>query len=168
MYFDVTFGIFLSLKRLFVPRTVPKNFWVRNSTLTVTVLLLHSSLSKLKVSFFFCRNQGGGFPHEQALTVENPRPRQMTLDYFYGQSGELFSYFRIPKAHLLTYLIGFAPGSMVRAWHPCILSRRWVHWWCQRQKLHIQVDAKIQQSQQTVVFLADSTGDRLNFLLERI
>ena len=22
----------------------------------------------------------------------------MTLDYFYGQSGELFSYFRIPKA----------------------------------------------------------------------
>ena len=23
---------------------------------------------------------------------------QMTLDYFYGQSGELFSYFRIPKA----------------------------------------------------------------------
>ena len=85
----------------------------------------------------------------------------MTLDYFYGQSGELFSYFRIPKAlfqdhrfrqlstdartlygilldrmslsakngwldeqgrvyiipkaHLLTYLIGFAPGSMVRA-----------------------------------------------------
>lgn len=51
----------------------------------------------------------------------------MTLDYFYGQSGELFSYFRIPKAHLLTYLIGFAPGSMVRAWHPCILSRRWVH-----------------------------------------
>ena len=41
MYFDVTFGIFLSLKRLFVPRTVPKNFWVRNSTLTVTVLLLH-------------------------------------------------------------------------------------------------------------------------------
>ena len=39
----------------------------------------------------------------------------MTLDYFYGQSGELFSYFRLPKAHLLTYLIGFAPGSMVRA-----------------------------------------------------
>ena len=50
MYFDVTFGIFLSLKRLFVPRTVPKNFWVRNSTLTVTVLLLHlhSSTAKLK------------------------------------------------------------------------------------------------------------------------
>ena len=22
----------------------------------------------------------------------------MTLDYFYGQSGELFAYFRIPKA----------------------------------------------------------------------
>ena len=39
----------------------------------------------------------------------------MTLDYFYGQSGELFSYFRISKAYLLTYLIGFAPGSMVRA-----------------------------------------------------
>ena len=31
-------------------------------------------------------------------TVENPRSHQMTLDYFYGQSGELFSYFRIPKA----------------------------------------------------------------------
>ena len=39
----------------------------------------------------------------------------MTLDYFYRQSGELFSYFRIPKAHLLPYLIGFAAGSMVRA-----------------------------------------------------
>ena len=24
--------------------------------------------------------------------VENPRSHQMTLDYFYGQSGELFSY----------------------------------------------------------------------------
>ena len=23
----------------------------------------------------------------------------MTLDYFYGQAGELFSFFRIPKAH---------------------------------------------------------------------
>ena len=35
--------------------------------------------------------------------------------------------YRIPKAHLLTYLIGFAPGHAVRAWHPCILSCRWVH-----------------------------------------
>ena len=38
------------------------------------------------------------FPHEHTHTVENPRSHQMTLDYFYGQSGELFSYFRIPKA----------------------------------------------------------------------
>ena len=98
MYFDVTFGGFSYPKWLFVPRTVPKNFWVRNSTLTVTIFDLHSSLSKLKVGFFFCRNQGGGFPHEQALAVENPRSHQMMLDYFYGQSGELFSYFRIPKA----------------------------------------------------------------------
>jgi Replication initiator protein A (RepA) N-terminus. len=30
--------------------------------------------------------------------VENPGPHQMMLDYFYGQSGELFAYFRIPKA----------------------------------------------------------------------
>ena len=66
--------------------------------------------------FLLPENQNqGGFAHEEMLRVENPRPRQMTLDYFYGQSGELFSYFRIPKAHLLTYLIGFAPGSMVRA-----------------------------------------------------
>ena len=35
---------------------------------------------------------------DRTLTVENPRPHQMTLDYFYGQSGELFAYFRIPKA----------------------------------------------------------------------
>ena len=47
---------------------------------------------KGKVSFFFCRNREGGFPHEYTHTVENPRPHQMTLDYFYGQSGELFSY----------------------------------------------------------------------------
>ena len=92
MYFDVTFGVFSCLKWLFVPRTVPKNFWVRNSTLTVTILLLHGSLSKKEVSFFFCKNRKGGFPHEQALTVENPWSHQMTLDYFYGQSGELFSY----------------------------------------------------------------------------
>ena len=92
MYFDVTFGVFSCLKWLFVPRTVPKNFWVRNSTLTVTILLLHGSLSKKEVSFFFCKNRKGGFPYEQALTVENPWSHQMTLDYFYGQSGELFSY----------------------------------------------------------------------------
>ena len=42
--------------------------------------------------------KGGAFPHEHTHTVENPRSHQMTLDYFYGQSGELFSYFRIPKA----------------------------------------------------------------------
>ena len=47
---------------------------------------------KKEVSFFFCKNRKGGFPHEQALTVENPRSHQITLDYFYGQSGELFSY----------------------------------------------------------------------------
>ena len=92
MYFDVTFGVFLSLKRLFVGETVGENFHLRNSTLTVTILDLHGSLSKKKVIFFFCRNQGGGFPHEQALAVENPRSHQMTLDYFYGQSGELFFY----------------------------------------------------------------------------
>ena len=40
-------GVFLSLKRLFVPRTVPKNFWVRNSTLTVPILDLHGPLSNL-------------------------------------------------------------------------------------------------------------------------
>ena len=44
------------------------------------------------------KQKEGSFPHEGALTVENPRTHQMTLDYFYGQSGELFSYFRIPKA----------------------------------------------------------------------
>ena len=54
---------------------------------------------KLKVNFFFCRNREGGFPHEHTHTVENPRSHQMTLDYFYGQSGELFSYFRIPRGH---------------------------------------------------------------------
>ena len=44
------------------------------------------------------KQKGGGFPHEHTHTVENPRTHQITLDYFYGQSGELFSYFRIPKA----------------------------------------------------------------------
>ena len=62
----------------------------------------------------------------------------MTLDYFYGQSGELFSYFRIPKAHLLTYLIGFAPGSMVRAFSPAVgytdgvSGRSYIFKWMQR------------------------------------
>ena len=91
MYFDVTFGGFLSLKRLFVGETVGENFHLRNSTLTVTILALHGSLSKWKVSFFFCRNREGGYPHEHTHAVENPRSYQMMLDYFYGQSGELLS-----------------------------------------------------------------------------
>ena len=49
----------------------------------------------------YSKQKEGGFPHEHTHTVENPRSHQMTLDYFYGQSGELFSYFRIPKACLL-------------------------------------------------------------------
>lgn len=47
---------------------------------------------------FSISQKGGVFPHEHTHTVENPMAHQMTLDYFYGQSGELFSYFRIPKA----------------------------------------------------------------------
>ena len=47
---------------------------------------------------FSISQKGGVFPHERTHAVENPRSHQMTLDYFYGQSGELFSYFRIPKA----------------------------------------------------------------------
>ena len=51
----------------------------------------------------------------------------MTLDYFYGQSGELFSYFRIPKAHLcilspvllaslsMTLWLFFAPSFCTRS-----------------------------------------------------
>ena len=52
MYFDVTFGIFLSLKRLFVGETVGENFHLRNSTLTVTILALHGSLSKKEGELF--------------------------------------------------------------------------------------------------------------------
>ena len=92
MYFDVTFGIFLSLKRLFVGETVGENFHLRNSTLTVTILALHGSLSKMEGELFLLQKSRGGFPHEHTHTVENPRSHQMTLDYFYGQSGELLSY----------------------------------------------------------------------------
>ena len=54
MYFDVTFGIFLSLKRLFVGETVGENFHLRNSTLTVTIIIktikaLTVTIWKLKV-----------------------------------------------------------------------------------------------------------------------
>ena len=52
----------------------------------------------MKLQKNFHITKGGAFPHEHTHTVENPRSHQMTLDYFYGQSGELFSYFRIPKA----------------------------------------------------------------------
>ena len=52
MYFDVTFGIFLSLKRLFVGETVGENFHLRNSTFTVTILALHGSLSKKEGELF--------------------------------------------------------------------------------------------------------------------
>ena len=53
----------------------------------------------MNVNLFFIHFGGrDSFPHEHTHTVENPRSHQMTLDYFYGQSGELFSYFRVPKA----------------------------------------------------------------------
>ena len=52
----------------------------------------------MELQKFSISQKGGVFPHEHTHTVENPMAHQMTLDYFYGQSGELFSYFRIPKA----------------------------------------------------------------------
>ena len=57
MYFDVTFGIFLSLKRLFVG----ENFHLRNSTLTVTILALHGSLSKIEGELFLLQKSGRRF-----------------------------------------------------------------------------------------------------------
>ena len=75
-----------------------KIFTYETRHLLLPFWLYMAHFQKRKVSFFFCRNREGGFPHEHTHTVENPRPHQMTLDYFYGQSGELFSYFRIPKA----------------------------------------------------------------------
>ena len=61
MYFDVTFGIFLSLKRLFVGETVGENFHLRNSTLTVTILALHGSLSKIEGELFLLQKSGRRF-----------------------------------------------------------------------------------------------------------
>ena len=52
----------------------------------------------MELQKFSISQKGGVFPHEHTHTVENPMAHQMTLDYFYGQSSELFSYFRIPKA----------------------------------------------------------------------
>ena len=52
----------------------------------------------MELQKFSISQKGGVFPHEHTHTVENPMAHQMTLDYFYGQSRELFSYFRIPKA----------------------------------------------------------------------
>ena len=57
MYFDVTFGGFLSLKRLFVG----ENFHLRNSTLTVTILALHGSLSKIEGELFLLQKSGRRF-----------------------------------------------------------------------------------------------------------
>ena len=61
MYFDVTFGGFLSLKRLFVGETVGENFHLRNSTLTVTILDLHGSLSKIEGELFLLQKSGRRF-----------------------------------------------------------------------------------------------------------
>ena len=43
----------------------------------------------------------------------------MTLDYFYGQSGELFSYFRIPKALFKTTASGSSPPMPGRCTASC-------------------------------------------------
>ena len=40
----------------------------------------------------------GGFLQCQHLTDAISEHSRMTLDYFYGQAGELFSFYRIPKA----------------------------------------------------------------------
>ena len=40
----------------------------------------------------------GGFLQCQHLTDAISEHSHMTLDYFYGQAGELFSFYRIPKA----------------------------------------------------------------------
>ena len=58
MYFDVTFGIFLSLKWLFIGETVGENFHLRNSTLTVTILVLHGSFSKIEGELFCQKTTG--------------------------------------------------------------------------------------------------------------
>ena len=66
MYFDVTFGVFLSLKRLFVGETVGENFHLRNSTLTVTILALHGSLSKKEGELFLFAEIGKEVFHMNA------------------------------------------------------------------------------------------------------
>ena len=46
----------------------------------------------MNVNLFFIHFGGRDrFPHERTHTVENPKSHQMTLDYFYGQSGEYLS-----------------------------------------------------------------------------
>ena len=49
--------------------------------------------------FFTSKNLlRGGFLQCQHLTDAISEHSRMTLDYFYGQTGELFSFYRIPKA----------------------------------------------------------------------
>ena len=49
--------------------------------------------------FFISKNLlRGGFLQCQHLTDAISEHSRMTLDYFYGQAGELFSFYRIPKA----------------------------------------------------------------------
>ena len=46
----------------------------------------------------------------------------MMLDYFYGQSGELFSYFRIPKALSKTTVSGIFPPMPGRCTASCWIA----------------------------------------------
>ena len=57
--------------------------------------------SSIEVALFVCTNYPwGGFVNHVNETSSFFHPWQscMTLDYFYGQAGELFSFYRIPKA----------------------------------------------------------------------
>ena len=54
---------------------------------------------KSELRFFISKNLlRGGFLQCQHLTDAISEHSHMTLDYFYGQAGELFSFYRIPKA----------------------------------------------------------------------
>ena len=77
----------------------------------------------------------------------------MTLDYFYGRSGELFSYFRIPKA--LFQDCRFRQLLQCRR-NPCFDGA------CKRRSNFVPI------SQLIVIFIQESTSDQFTRPLERI
>lgn len=83
------------------------------------------NFQKSELRFFISKNLlWGGFLQCQHLTDAISEHSRMTLDYFYGQAGELFSFYRIPNWKGYSLRMSTPPHVPV-PWTPTTPPRWW-------------------------------------------